>query len=434
MKSPFNACWLRTLNLLLFLVASSAASYSQLDIVEVPLKMQYGFEPFKAQLNLLKKGNWSDKPIYKCLPKVKGVPSTWTDTFVDYIWFDLHQFVHQNFKVGKLTKAEMEQIRKTMYLLTDTRLFSDKPIKCFVAVVAGKKNGILKYKIDKNHNLDFSDDKEQNHAGETAHLKDIHPLDGLDTLVYETLRQGNVVKLRVPVEIHRWDNSLVYLLKHHAVATLHEKKVYIRSPHGYTSYDPAELMLENWNDTKHQDILMEDEFITVENNIYKFLRVDMNKEVLVFKKVPSDTIIFSPHLGFYAPLFDAVDIDDNKVSLKSYRGKFLFLEFWKTDEFDMVNHTRYKDMAFRNNTKKNIQFLSLVNVAPDDQAQLPDVIKKHKLGWSQVVINEKPAIQRAYWIFDSYPMNFLIDPEGKIVLKQIPYRDLKNIINRFVYP
>lgn len=79
-----------------------------------------------------------------------------------------------------------------------------------------------------------------------------------------------------------------------------------------------------------------------------------------------------------------------------------------------------KDMAFRNNNKINIQFLNLVNVGPNDQAQLPDVIKRYKLGWSQVVINEKPAIQ--------------IDPEGKIVLKQIPYRDLKNTINRFVYP
>jgi len=124
-------------------------------------------------------------------------------------------------------------------------------------------------------------------------------------------------------------------------------------------------------------------------------------------------------LGPGKPAADFVlnDTLGNPVKLSSFKGKYVLLDFWaswcipcRAENPTVIKAVdKYKD--------KNFTVISVSLEKPGDRNAWVAAIIKDKLTWTQVAAltkEEGDAMRKLYGI-QSIPMNYLIDPQGKIV-------------------
>ena len=130
-------------------------------------------------------------------------------------------------------------------------------------------------------------------------------------------------------------------------------------------------------------------------------------------------------VGSVAPDFTLPDVDGNPISLSSFRGKYVLVDFWaawcpdcrKENPNIVAAWDKYKDKNF-----------AVLGVSLDrNRDQWLAAIEKDGLKWTQVS-------DLKYWSSDAavlycirwIPMSFLIDPEGKIVSVGLEGEELHN--------
>ncbi len=123
-------------------------------------------------------------------------------------------------------------------------------------------------------------------------------------------------------------------------------------------------------------------------------------------------------IGSMAPDFTQADTSGKQVSLSSFRGKYLLIDFWaswcRPCRLENPNVVRVFDKY--KNKKFMVMGISLDRA--DDKASWLQAIKDDHLNWVQVSDLRfwQNAVARAYGI-KSIPQNFLLDPQGKIIAK-----------------
>jgi peroxiredoxin len=130
-------------------------------------------------------------------------------------------------------------------------------------------------------------------------------------------------------------------------------------------------------------------------------------------------------LGSEAIDFTQDDIEGKKVSLSSFRGKYVLVDFWaswcrpcREENPNVVKaYHKFKDKNF------TVLGVSLDN----NRAPWLKAIKSDNLDWTQVSdlkgwYNEAAAKYNV----QSIPQNFLIDPSGKIIAKNLRGEDLES--------
>lgn len=105
------------------------------------------------------------------------------------------------------------------------------------------------------------------------------------------------------------------------------------------------------------------------------------------------------------------------VQLSSFRGKYVLLDFWAS----WCTPCRYENKtvvkAYERFKDKNFTVLSVSLEKPGDRKAWVEAIQKDGLTWTQVAAltsEENSKVTKLYGI-RSIPMNFLIDPQGKIM-------------------
>jgi len=132
-------------------------------------------------------------------------------------------------------------------------------------------------------------------------------------------------------------------------------------------------------------------------------------------------------IGQIAPDFELPDTSSNMVKLSSFRGKYLLLDFWaswcpvcrESSPTVLKAYTRYKNKGF------NVLSVSLDK--PGAKETWLTAIHHDGLVWTQVSdlkFWQSPIV--SLYKLTALPQNFLIDPSGRIIARDLRGEDLEN--------
>ncbi len=131
-------------------------------------------------------------------------------------------------------------------------------------------------------------------------------------------------------------------------------------------------------------------------------------------------------VGTEAMDFIQPDTTGTPVSLSSFRGKYVLIDFWASWCGPCRQENPNVVETFKKFNKKNFTVLGVSLDRPGQKEKWLEAIKTDNLTWAHVSDLQfwNNAAAKLYRV-QSIPQNFLIDPQGKIVAKNLRGPDLE---------
>lgn len=125
-------------------------------------------------------------------------------------------------------------------------------------------------------------------------------------------------------------------------------------------------------------------------------------------------------VGAVAPAFAAPDTSGHMVQLSDYRGKYVLVDFWASWCGPCREENPAVVKAYQQFKDKNFDILSVSLDQPGKRADWVKAIEKDGLTWGHVSELKfwDSEVAKKYMV-KSIPQNFLIDPKGKIIAKDL---------------
>lgn len=134
-------------------------------------------------------------------------------------------------------------------------------------------------------------------------------------------------------------------------------------------------------------------------------------------------------IGAQAPDFELKNLDGEGISLKDFKGKYVLLDFWaswcgpcrKENPTVVKAYDGYKNKGF-----------TVLGVSLDaTEAPWRKAVQEDGMPWAQVINDRKIGVDRLYEI-KAIPANFLIDPQGKIIARNLRGPELEKALEKFI--
>lgn len=158
------------------------------------------------------------------------------------------------------------------------------------------------------------------------------------------------------------------------------------------------------------------------------------------KKTPSAKIINERFqkdkrlaVGAIAPDFSQSDVNGKEVKLTDFRGKYVLLDFWASWCGPCRQDNPHVVKIFNQYKDKNFTVLGISLDRPGSKSAWLKAIEDDKLTWTQVSdLNFwKNEVAMMYNV-TSIPQNFLLDPEGRIIAKNLRGPQLENALEEIL--
>jgi peroxiredoxin len=134
-------------------------------------------------------------------------------------------------------------------------------------------------------------------------------------------------------------------------------------------------------------------------------------------------------VGQKAPGFTIAGLNGKPVNLTDYKGKYVLLDFWASwcAPCRHENPNVVKLYRIYKNAGLNILGISL----DTDRSKWQEAINADGLSWNHAsdLKNFEGPVERLYHV-EAIPSNFIIDPQGVIIAKNVTGADLEKLLNK----
>ncbi|MDN3548838.1 TlpA disulfide reductase family protein [Mucilaginibacter aquaedulcis] len=130
-------------------------------------------------------------------------------------------------------------------------------------------------------------------------------------------------------------------------------------------------------------------------------------------------------IGAQAPAFTLNDVNDKPVSLSAFKGKYVLLDFWASWCVPCRNENPNVVKVYKQYKEKNFTVLGVSLDRPGKKNDWLAAIKADGLEWTQVSDLKfwNSEVAKLYGV-TAIPQNYLIDPNGKIIGKNLRGEEL----------
>lgn len=135
--------------------------------------------------------------------------------------------------------------------------------------------------------------------------------------------------------------------------------------------------------------------------------------------------------GMESPKFlNYENFKGGKASLKDFKGKYLYIDFWATWCEPCKYQIPYLKKVEKAYQDRNIEFISISVDKPKDREKWLQMVKEKNLEGVQLFANGDGNFMKSYKV-GGIPRFILLDPEGKIVMADAPRPSDEKLIKLF---